>query len=182
MRKSTTVIAILSMAYACHAQLDGVALYFSSNYNFQSWCGTTKTNYQHALVEWELPALDIPTNSIPGVSCQSPDVRPELFMLVSANDSEVLCVDGVICTNVVSAHESIIYRLSHMSTTVLHQMASNDIGDVCFTYPSATNNFSTVTFARNNLMVSVSSYVPEIAATNIAKQLDLDILSKRREH
>ena len=178
MRKSTAIIAILAIACACRAELDGIALHFSGNYHFQSWCGTTKTNYQHALVEWELPALNIPTNNIPNISCQSSDIRPESFLLVSANDGEILCVDSVICTNVVSAHESIIYRLSHMSTTILHQMVSNNIGDVSFIYPPTTNNFSTITFARNNIMVSVSSYMPEIAATNIARQLDLDILSK----
>lgn len=180
MKSFLIVVMTLMVVFACRSEWDGYAFYVASNCHFQSWCGTTQTNYPHAIVDWSVPIMNLPTNGIQNVSWQSSAIEhlSELFLYAGTNDDIILRISGTVCTNVMAAHVSIIDRLSIMTTTVLHQLATNGIGDVCLIYPLSDDNFSTVTFARNNVMVSVSSYVPEIAATNVAIQLDENILEK----
>ena len=52
---------------------------------------------------------------------------------------------------------------------------TNDIGDVLF-YRLYRRDGDYACFARNNVFVSISSDLSSYSATNIAKQIDTDIL------
>ena len=177
MKNCRLVFPLVAAALACCAEWDGYMMHVASNYNFQSWCGMTETNYPHALSEWSMPTIVLPTNDVPGVTAQlsSADHLTELFLFSGTNGDMILRVSCAICTNVVEAHESIIDRLSTMASPIMHKFMTNDVGDVCFSYPSPAGCFSSVTFARNNVMVCVFSRVAEIPATNVASQIDMDL-------
>ena len=53
----------------------------------------------------------------------------------------------------------------------------NQLGDVAFYYPFGTN-INALIFSRNNIMISIHSYVDYLSTTNVAYQIDADILSK----
>ena len=180
MRKSAFITFVTLIACGSNAEWDEYASFMASNLNCQVWYGNVKTNYSCCVSDWNMPSLCLPFNVFSN-SVQNCSPSNELFGFSAwydTNDVEMLYIGYNVCSNVISAHDSVIDRFSLMTTPVLHERTINNIGDACFTYPAATGSFSTVTFTRNNIMVFVSSHVTEVHATNIAIQIDSDILMR----
>ena len=149
----------------------------ASNYNFSAWCSSVRTNYNCTVANLDMGCFSLPTNGISCRASQSSFKGCFKFNLVDSQSNPILEVQAMVGTNVWTAHSFIINRFSRMSSPVKWLAYTNNLGDVAFYYP-LMSNFNSLIFSRNNICVKVRSSVDYLSATNVAHQIDADILSK----
>ena len=151
----------------------------ASNYNFTAWCSSVRTNYNCTVANFDLSCFSLPTNGMSCRSSQSSCEECHSFYLLDSGSNPIFEAHAMVGTNVWTAHSFIINRFSLMSSTVKWVACTNDLGDVAF-YNPLHPNFNSLIFSRNNICVMVMSFVDYLSATNVAHQIDADILSKSR--
>ena len=145
----------------------------AAQFGFESWKGTTVSNYIKTVSTIDWSSLNIATNGMQ-ISV-SKTMGPNIFRLVICNDVDdvtVLRVDASIWNSVLSAQKGMLWWFAHMTTTVDYSSSTNNIGDRGYTLPNS------IIFARNNVAVDVSSYTNAISAEAVARQIDADILQR----
>ncbi len=145
-------------------------------YRFATWGGKCLENYGEPIKSWRMPPLNIDTNGVKLVSRSSKEGCSEELWLFSDKQDLILLVKALWCPNVISAHRAIIEEFCQMTSTQRDNHVVG-IGDQGFSY-SYGDNWSSYIFARNNIKVSITSYVKRIQAKDVARQIDADILKK----
>ncbi|MDO5320358.1 MAG: hypothetical protein Q4G65_17160 [bacterium] len=157
----------------------GNSIYIESlkkRYAFTQWGGATRTNYRHRVDSgWMIPDLVLPTNSLRNAKARIFRDGTGTRMLVFGGDDSFFRIDTEVYDTVMQAHCGIISKFDTMTTTKVFPQVTNGIGDVLF-HESFRGSGDVAVFARNNVFVSINSYLESCSATNIAKQIDASIL------
>ena len=147
-------------------------------YGYTNWCGCTRMAYPRLVQNWRPPALSLPTNDL-NIIVVDEGLEASRSFSVFRRDGrryrELFGIDTEICSNTENAHGFVMGKFSYITTPIRYQQVTNDIGDVLFYY-KCPGDCDFAVFARNNVFVSISSYMPSCSATNIAKQIDASIL------
>ena len=180
--KFSYVLAICALLVFKPSAVIGFNVYeemVASNYNFSAWKDRTTSTYIRNVEQWDWNFLNLPTN---GVNCIAYKSNSDGWYELSISDSDarnIFAIDVIVHTNVCSAHAFIVNRFSFSTSTVKWLPYTSDLGDVAF-YNPLRRNCSSLIFAKNNVAVIVRSFVDYLSATNVAYQIDADILSKSR--
>ncbi|MDO5320627.1 MAG: hypothetical protein Q4G65_18535 [bacterium] len=146
------------------------------DYAFEQWRDFTSTNYPVRVDEgWQkkFPALNM--NGIDVTYVQMP-FREGMRTIVKRQGSEIVRIDTQVLGGPEEAHLSIIKEFSRGALRISYKRLENGTGDVHFYHKSLRVNGDVSVFARNNVFVSIDSYLESCSATNIAKQIDASIL------
>lgn len=145
-------------------------------YGYTNWCGRTRMDYPRRVRDWWMPAnLSLPTNDLfPIVWSEHEGVSSDIHLSAPGHDT-LFRIKTKVCTDAEAAHDAIMKEFSRMTIMARFLQITNDIGDVLF-YRLYRRDGDYACFARNNVFVSISSDLSSYSATNIAKQIDTDIL------
>ena len=145
-------------------------------YDFVKWGGATRTSYLHRVDSgWVVPDLELPTNSLMNVEMRFSRDEARTKTLVFGGDDVLFRINTKVYDTVMQAHCGIMSCFANMTTTKVFPQVTNDVGDVLF-HESFRGSGDFAVFARNNVFVSIDSYLESCSATNIAKQIDASIL------
>ena len=100
----------------------------AAQFGFESWKGTTVSNYIKTVSTIDWSSLNIATNGMQ-ISV-SKTMGPNIFRLVICNDVDdvtVLRVDASIWNSVLSAQKGMLWWFAHMTTTVDYSSSTNNI-------------------------------------------------------
>lgn len=151
------------------------------DYAFTQWGGTTRRNYARLVPkDWSLPELQLPTNALESIHVVTSKMGDRKRVFVAEGDRTILRIDVEVCSDVEAAHRTIMDQFANMTTTYRYPRLTNEIADVLFFKDWGSRSF--MTFARNNVYVSLRSNMAACQITNVASQIDTSILYVSTNH
>jgi hypothetical protein len=162
------------LAFDGHGQNPSTSIERVKNaYAFTNWVGKTQAIYKQPVRNWK---PDFGPTSFTNVTEKVRGNARKIYV-VGEEASGSLTVRVTECDGVLAAHETLIEMLSNCSAPQPlpeGQPAGFDLGDKCFVgYP--TNAPLQVFFARNNMVLWISTGQTNINVPRIAKELDAQI-------
>ena len=136
----------------------------------------TTNTYEHPVLGWQRPPLDLPTNGQMKVHTETGGGDDWFHVVTVDKEREKLLleIDTVVCTNAYEARKVIAQEMNAMTATWRYKSHSCGIGDYCFRI-KLKGTIDHWVFSRNNIKVSISCS-PLFSAESIARQIDADIL------
>ena len=174
----TMLFVAIGVALSMPGEVDSYDESVKRAYGYSNWCGRTRMDYPRLVRDWRFPDLAFPTNDLDTVVVDEGLEASRSFFVFRRDGRrhrELFGIDTEICSNIENAHGFIMRKFSYITAPIRYQQVTNGIGDVLFYY-RYPGDCDFAVFARNNVFVSISSYMPSCPATNIAKQVDVSIL------
>ena len=128
-------------------------------YNFDQWAGTTKTNYQKTVSDFQPNFEEIGfTQSLSSDNEVTGGENYRRYRVTKPTETDIILDVRISCRNtVVSAHEAMLEFFTNCAAP--QPFPSGDylsLGDKCYIGYTPTNAPTFITFARNTVCISVS--------------------------